>query len=74
MFEACAMSWPSHKLTILKRLWNATSSFKGQTTTQISQKTILKMTEAMAIAYGEGVQDDWTDQKITKALKAKDHH
>lgn len=62
------------KKTILKRVWNEASALESHGVTQISQKTILEVAEAVAVTEGEGVQVDWIHREINKILKAKDHH
>lgn len=58
--------------TILEGLWSTVSNLEGQSATKLSQETILKVVEAVAVVEEEGVHE-WIDHEIGKILKARDH-
>lgn len=58
------------KNIITKGPWHAASALEGRAAIKISQKTILKVAEAVTVAENEVVQVDWIDQEIGRILKA----
>lgn len=72
IFEECTVSWSNMKRTILKGLWLIASDLEGCSTTEIPQKTILEVAEAVEATESKGVRVEWIGLEIGRILRAKD--